>query len=421
MRVLILTLMAFIALQAADERQLALALQAQADFDRVQAAAVPQPRDAAACIQSQASVLPVAAPEERPLILFRKGYCALAEAATGQDSAQFAAAAASFEQAIEAWPARAAVAAKQKLPPLPVPSALRVYAVVSRMKQNAAPAPFDAQETQLAAAVDRPACESVVMPPDSCQTAIQLGNLWLGWIALQRGDAIAAARRFSGAQFSGWPQWVEGEEAFRDRDYRKAASRYGEAVEVWRKAERAQALPLIQRLNPRPDLTAVPADLGEAQLLSGDARAAIENFDAAVKADPSKARTIYLRARAKEAAGQADAALADYNLASRTAFAASAGRSSGEAHLYQGILLYQRKDWPRAEDEFADALNFDIPVAMKSDAAAWRFLAAVASGSCGESRGYLERSLAAVSPDFPKDNARLALAACGAAGTVAVK
>jgi tetratricopeptide (TPR) repeat protein len=429
MRVPLLTLAAVLALQAADERQLALSLQAQADFERVEAAAAPQPRDTSACIQSQASVLPVAAPEERALILFREGYCALAGAAIGQDSTQFADAAVSFEQALEAWPARAAAASRQKAPPPQVPSGLRVFAAISRAipravsgrEPNAAPAPFDAQEAQLAAAVDHPVCESVVMTPSSCQTAIQLGNLWLGWIALQRGDTSAATRWFSGAGFSGWPQWVEGQEAFRAGDYKKAALRYGEAVDVWRKAEHAQALPLVQRLSPRPDMAAIPADLGAAQLLAGDPRAALENLDAAVKADPSKARTIYLRARAKEAAGEADAALADYNLASRTAFAAGAGQSSGEAHLYQGILLYHRKDWPRAEDEFAAALNFDIPAAMKSDAAAWRHLAVVASGSCGASRGYLEKSLGAVSPDFPKDAARSALAACGAAEAVAVK
>jgi tetratricopeptide (TPR) repeat protein len=412
-----LTLAAVLALQAADERQLSLALQAQADFDRVEAAAVPQARDTAACIQSQASALPVAAPEERALILFRKGYCALAGAAIGKDSAQFEDAAASFEQSLAAWPARAVVASRQKAPPLEVPSGLRVFAAVSRIEQNAALGPFDAQEAQLAAAVDRPVCESVVMTRDSCQAAIQLGDSWLGWIALQRGDTSAAARWFSGARFAGWPEWVEGQEAFRAGDYRKAAARYGGAVDAWRKAERDQALPVVQRLSPQPDMATVPADLGEAQLLAGDAQAAIENIDAAVKADPSRARAIYLRARAKEAAGQADAALADYNLASRTAFAAGAGQSSGEAHLYQGILLYQRKDWPRAEDEFAAALNFDIPAAMKTDAAAWRHLAAVASGSCGASRGYLERSLGAVSPDFPKDDARSALAACGAAAT----
>jgi tetratricopeptide (TPR) repeat protein len=421
MRVPILIIAAVLALQAADERQLALALQAQADFERVEAATVSQARETAVCIQSQAAVLPLVASEERSLILFRKAYCALAGAAIGQDSTQFAAAAASFEQALEAWPARAAAASRQKAPPLQVPSALRVFAAVSRMQQNAGLAPSGAQEAELVAAVDHPVCESVVMTPSSCQAAIQLGNLWLGWIALQRGETSAATRWFSGAGFSGWPQWVDGREAFRAGDYRKAASRYGEAVDVWRKAERAQALPLLQRLSPRPDMAAIPADLGEAQLLAGDPRAAIENLDAAVKADPSKARTIYLRARARQAAGQADAALADYSLASRTAFAARAGQSSGEAHLYHGILLYERKDWPRAEDEFAAALNFDIPAAMKSDAAAWRHLAAVASGSCSASRGYLEMSLGAVSPDFPKDDARSALAACGAAEAVAVK
>jgi tetratricopeptide (TPR) repeat protein len=421
MRVPFLTLAAVLAVHAADERQLALALQAQAAFEHVEAAAMPEPRETAACVQSQASVLPIAAPEERALILFHKGYCALAGAAIGQDSTQFESAATSFEQALEAWPARAAAASKRKLPPPQVPSSLRVFAAVARIEQNAAQAPFDTQEAQLTAAVDHPVCESVVMTAGSCQTAIQLGSLWLGWISLQRGDTSAAARWFAAAPSSGWPQWVEGKDAFRAGDYKAAASRYRAAVDVWRKDEREQALPVVQRLSPRPDFAANATDLGEAQLLSGDVRGAIENFDAAVKADPSKARTLYLRARAKEASGEADAALADYNLASRTAFAARAGKSSGEAHLYQGILLYERKDWPRAEDEFAAALNFDIPAPMKSDAAAWRYLAAVASGSCGESRGYLERSLAGVSPDFPKDNARLALAACGAAGTVAVK
>jgi len=417
MRAPILTLTAVLALHAADERQLALALQAQADFDRVERTAAPQPRDTVACIESQAAVLPVAVPEERPLILFRKGYCALAGAAIAQDAAQFAAAATSFEQAMEAWQVRVAAAVKHKMPPPPVPSALRVFAAVSRMEQNAEPASNDAREAQLTAAVDRPACESVVMAADSCQAVVQLGKLWLGWIALQRGDANAAAQRFAGAQSSGWPQWVEGQTAFSARDYKKASAQYGEAVNAWRKAARDPALPLFQQLNPRPDMAASLTDLGEAQLLSGSAPASVETLEAAVKADPSKARAIYLRARAKELTGQAGAALADYNLASRTAFAAAAGKPSGEAHLYQGILLYQRKDWPRAEDEFADALNFDIPAAMKFDAAAWRHLAAVAGGSCGASRQYLERSLATVSPDFPKDDARSALAACGAGAT----
>ena len=63
------------------------------------------------------------------------------------------------------------------------------------------------------------------------------------------------------------------------------------------------------------------ADLGGAQLLAGDTKAAIASLDESVKSDPSNAQAFYRRARAHEIAGQLDPALADYNMASRTAFA----------------------------------------------------------------------------------------------------
>ena len=71
---------------------------------------------------------------------------------------------------------------------------------------------------------------------------------------------------------------------------------------------------------------------------------------AAVKDETPDARSLYLRARAKELAGQPEAAHADYNMASRTAFA-TGGAASGEAHLYRGILFYRRSDFAHAEDE----------------------------------------------------------------------
>src|SRR5207302_10704757 len=101
-----------------------------------------------------------------------------------------------------------------------------------------------------------------------------------------------------------------------------------------------------------------------------------------------------------------DMALIDYNLASRTAFANAKDLASGEAHLYRGILLYRRKDFARAEDEFASALNFEIPETLRADAQAWRHLAAVASGSCASAKEFLDRTLPGVSPYFPKNEAR---------------
>ena len=113
--------------------------------------------------------------------------------------------------------------------------------------------------------------------------------------------------------------------------------------------------------------------------------------------------------------GRKDEALADYNLASRTAFAAAQDLASGEAHLYRGIVLYRRKDYARAEDEFASALNFEMTGALRPDARAWRHLAAVAGGSCGSARQSLNLALPAVSPFFPRDEARSLASACGSA------
>jgi tetratricopeptide (TPR) repeat protein len=121
---------------------------------------------------------------------------------------------------------------------------------------------------------------------------------------------------------------------------------------------------------------------------------------------------MYLRALAKEKMGDAEGALTDYNLASRAAFAGAKDLASGEAHLYRGILFYRRKDFTQAEEEFSSALNLEVSGDLGKDAAAWRHLSAVAAGSCAASREHLERSLLSVSPYFPKDEARAAIASC---------
>jgi hypothetical protein len=57
-------------------------------------------------------------------------------------------------------------------------------------------------------------------------------------------------------------------------------------------------------------------------------------------------------------------------------------------------------------------LNAGIPADMRADAVAWRHMAAVAGGACSESLRLLGESLAAVSPYFPKTDARSAMASC---------
>src|SRR5664280_941574 len=178
------------------------------------------------------------------------------------------------------------------------------------------------------------------------------------------------------------------------------------AIDQWKHIWQGEGPTLLQALGPRPQYAPALADWGGARLLAGDLPGAILTLDASLQADSASPHALFLRARAKELAGRKDEALADYNLASRTAFAAALDLASGEAHLYRGIVLYRRQDFALAEEEFASALNFEMTGTLRPDARAWRQLAAVAGGSCGLARQSLNLALAAVSPFFPRDEAR---------------
>ena len=392
---------------AADDVRLALALRAQTDFDRVVLAGAPALRDTAACIQSEAALASVAPPEDQPVVHFRKGYCSLAQAAATGDAAGYRSAAAAFDRALDAWPARAAALARRKLPAEPVSSGVRVLAQVARLEADGGASPAAARD--LDAALAAPACPAGVMSPRLCQSVLAIGRQWQGWLAFRSGDLAAAARDFAAAP--GWEPWVAGREAFAGARYAEAAAQYRRAIADW-DAARQEPRAMPDRLSPPAGMSQAWADLGGAQLLAGSPADAIASLTQAVRESPANSRALFLRARAEEIAGRSAAAQADYSLAGRTAFANASDLASGEAHLYRGILLYRRRQYAQAEDEFSSALNFDVPAPLRADAAAWRFLAAVAGGSCQASRAALERALPSVSPYLPKSEARQAMAAC---------
>src|SRR5947209_5320680 len=103
-------------LGAKDPERLALELRAQTDFDRVRMMALPTLAGAGGCVQSQAALLSVSAPEDVPLYRYRKGYCELAQAVVTNSADEFLAAAADFDAAMEAWPARMAKTPKGQAP-----------------------------------------------------------------------------------------------------------------------------------------------------------------------------------------------------------------------------------------------------------------------------------------------------------------
>ncbi|HWB85061.1 MAG TPA: hypothetical protein VG675_13030 [Bryobacteraceae bacterium] len=407
----VLLLLAALPLLAADESQLAQSLRAQSDFDRVQLSAIPKLPDTQVCVQSEAALASVASATELPLVYYRKGYCELTGATLNHWSQAYAQAAADFDKAIQAWPARAAAAPK-RAPVEPVSSGLQALSSVAKLHADPDEAAIDKARQQLSTAVENSVCPSSVMSVDFCRAVLSTARQWLGWIAIRKGEWDVAERDFAAQPDSPWAFWVAGHQAFAQGRYPEAASRYGKAMEIWNDLRELPAPSFTQRLRPQPDTGPFLADLGGAQLLADDTVAAMKTLDTAIKTDPNDARAIFLRARTEEVSGRPEQAESDLSLASRTAFAGAKDLQSGEAHLYRGILLYRRHDFPRAEAEFASALNFDIPVTLRPDAEAWRNLAAVAGGSCGSSRERLEQSLASASPFFPKQEAQKLVVSC---------
>jgi tetratricopeptide (TPR) repeat protein len=368
---------------AADKDHLAMLANAQAAFDRVDRVPSPPLADASACVQTQAAMLSVALPAEESEIHYRKGFCQLAVAAVTRAPSAFSDAAAELDRAgasMLAWLARRA-----------------------------------------GSLTDQPAWSKPDTCPKSCEPLVPIANLWLGWLELNAGNLDAASTRFSspsvsgqpssGKSDSGWPAYVAAARAFHAGYYAAASAGYRETLDIWTRAQSEYHPPLTLLLAPPRDIPQLLMELGGAQILAGDPTGAVRTIDHAVQASPN-ARAYFLRARAKELAGQSEAALADYNLASRAAYADATDLASGEAHLYRGILFFRRRDYVKAEEEFASALNFNIPPTLRPDAAAWRHLSAVASGFCGVSRQYLEQSLPSVSPYFPKAEAEAMAAGC---------
>jgi single-strand DNA-binding protein len=358
------------ALFAADEQHLALLRASNETFDRVNTAASVTLADASACVQSQAAMISVALPAEQEVLHYHKGFCQLAVAAITRNAGGFNEAAAELDL-----------------------GNAHMLAWLARVQLNtAAPLPKVTEErTNVAFA--------------------RVERLWLGWLAWKRNDLDRAAYHFAGQAETGWPSWAAGLQAVRDSHYRDAATDFSQTIDAWRHARGEASPSLAARLSPPTELSQALTELGGAQLLSGDLATAVTTLNTALEGGPD-ARAYYYRARARELSGQTDASLSDYNLASRAAFAAAQELSSGEAHLYRGILAYRRKDYLRAEDEFSSAMNLDIPQALRPDASAWRHLAAVAAGFCAASKDQLVRALPTVSPYFPKDEAKTLAAGC---------
>jgi len=358
---------------------------------------VARVEDTMRCAQSQAQVLPVTRPAELPLIHYRKGYC---ELLNGNNRA----AANDFARALVDWPKRA---------PEPVSAGIQVLSAVARLKAGAAAGEVGGIRAGLEEADNRSVCLANVMPASRCRELVELGRLWLGWMDLREGQLEGASRRFAAFPQTAWPSWTAARRAMEQRRYDEAVTALRHAVELWRNEEAGPKVGVLRVLGPAPERSEAIFVLAQAEYLAREYKSALGDFEAALKADPGNAQALYLRGRAREALGQADAAISDYQLASRLAFAnPDRPDATALAHYYRGVWWLRRKSFSQAEDEFSAALNNTSNPGLRADLTAWRYLAAVNGGSCQSAAARLESALAGASDLFPKQEARESIEAC---------
>jgi tetratricopeptide (TPR) repeat protein len=381
---------------------LVLVSRAVSDYERVNLAPRPELKGAIACVQSQAALLPITKPDQQYLVHFRKGMCELAAGRLRNSSKEYRDAAADLQQAISKWPAVSPTGSET------VSAGLRVALAVARLHAAGNEPDLDSAARDLETVVARPHCPgTLLMPVSECERYVDLGRIWLGWIRFQQGRPAESEHVLQKVPMTLWHQRVAGLNAFDQ-------GRYSEAV--WR-FERAYAAALQPGI---PGL--LTPDAGEARMryefalalaFAAQPAKALDAVNEAIKGDPANAQALFLRARLRELAGQSNDAQADYELASRTAFAnVEKPFDSGYAHYYRGVSLFRRKSFERAEDAFSSALNFEIAETAKTDVLAWRSMAAVAGGACDAAAAELSAKLPQTSPLFPTREAQQLLAGC---------
>jgi tetratricopeptide (TPR) repeat protein len=256
-------------LHARNDERLTLSIKAQGDFERVFLAVSPALAETSACAQSQAAILSVSAPEEQSLLHYRKGYCLLAGASITRSRQDYSAAAAEFDRAMDAWPARVRKPSKNT-PVEPLDNGLRVLDAITHLyAENETVA-----QPALAAAVSGASCSAGVMTEAACRQWVAVGREWLGRLALRAGKVDEAAADFAGARETGWLDWSQGAQAFHAGSYAASASHYAAAIDTWKAVWRDPGPSFVRRMGPRPDLSAALLDLGAAQLLAGNVKQA---------------------------------------------------------------------------------------------------------------------------------------------------
>jgi tetratricopeptide (TPR) repeat protein len=383
---------------AGQTQPLTLRVKAKFDFDKVDASPIPDIATTQACVQSNAAALLVTKPTERYLIYYQKGYCELFEALIDGASETFQAAAKDFTEAMVNWP---------KKPAAPPPGAVKGLILIAHLEQGRMANSYPDMERELGELVKEPECiASPVMAKAFCAAVIDTARAWLGWLAYNKIDFAAAANALEpltrGTMVTPWATWLQGRLAQQQNRVEDAVALYEKTLAAWTAVAASAQPDVMTLLGPRVDIGAVHYQLGVADYSRRQYDSAITHLDASLNAHPRNSYAVFLRARSKDALHLNKPAMADYALATQMARVDNdSSWNVAQAHYYRGLLLYEAKDYPGADAEFAPALSGRLGEIGKPDVAAWKAMAATAGGGC-EAIDQLETAAAAASSQFPK-------------------
>ena len=376
-------------------------LKAKADFDKVDAAPIPDIISTQACVQSTGAALLVTRADERYLLYYRKGYCELFRALVDGASDSFQDAAKDFTEAIATWPKKSAT---------PAPGGLRALVSIAHLEQGRLANSYPDLGRDLGAVVDEPGCLTTpLMAKAFCAAMIDTARTWLGWLAYNRNDLAAAAKVLEPLtdwkSASPWALWIQGRLAQQQNRIAEAIALYQKTLAAWSAAAETGAPDVVSLLGPKLDTGAVRYQLAVAYYSRQTYDLAIEHFDASLKAHPKNSYAIFLRARCKEALQLYGPAMDDYALSTQTARAENdSSWNVAQAHYHRGLLLYRANDYPAAEGEFTLALAGRLGDIGKPDVNAWKIMSTLAGSGC-KSSDALDAAIQVASDKFPKRQA----------------
>src|SRR5438067_4058192 len=159
---------------------------AKLDFDKVDAAPIPNIVSTQACVQSSAAALVVARPDERYLVYYWKGYCELFRALIDGASDSFQDAAKDFTEAIATWPKKSST---------PPPGALRALVAIAHLEQGRLANSYPDLGRDLGTVLEEPGCLTTpLMARAFCTAVIDTARTCLGWLAYNKSDLTEAAK-----------------------------------------------------------------------------------------------------------------------------------------------------------------------------------------------------------------------------------